>query len=239
MSPLRHRSVFGAKSAKQPTPKSSFFRVRRQNWCLSLQIRSVSAENRLQTFRAQNSVFCPEKPANSSPPSSSPLVTALSPLASGARKCAKAAQFRGLRSSQGFPRPDSPLRTWLGARQPAEVSACGPSVRELVTTDVTAPSGSVFGAKKRSKRSTPKSPFFVSARFRSKAGHFAQDSAFSPENRRIPSRRACHRLSPFVTASSPLSLGPKSAQKRPSSGSSSTMQPGDSSMAHEWARLVH
>ena len=27
--------------------------------------------------------------------------------------------------------------------------------------------------------------------------HFAQDSAFSPENRRIPSRRACHRLSPL------------------------------------------
>ena len=50
--------------------------------------------------RAPNSVFCPEKPANSSPPSSSPLVTALSPLA-----------------------------FWV--RQPAE----------LVTTDVTAPSG--------------------------------------------------------------------------------------------------
>ena len=41
--------------------------------------------------------------------------------------------------------------------------------------------------------------------------HFAQFSAFGPEKRRIPARRACHRLSPLVTASSPLSLGPKSA----------------------------
>ena len=35
------------------TPKSSFFRVRRQMWCLNLQIRSVSAENRLQQIPAR------------------------------------------------------------------------------------------------------------------------------------------------------------------------------------------
>ena len=41
--------------------------------------------------RAPKSVFCPEKPANSSPLNSSPLVTASSPLAFWAQKCAKAA----------------------------------------------------------------------------------------------------------------------------------------------------
>ena len=39
--------------------------------------------------RAPNSVFCPEKPANSSPLNSSPLVTASSPLAFWVQKCAK------------------------------------------------------------------------------------------------------------------------------------------------------
>ena len=55
-------------------------------------------------------------------------------------------------------------------------------------------------------------------------GHFAQDSAFGPE----------------------ISFGPKSAQKHPSSREDSVlgkfesiMEPGDSSMAHEWARLAH
>ena len=39
--------------------------------------------------RAPNSVFCPEKPANSSPLNPSPLVTASSPLAFWVQKCAK------------------------------------------------------------------------------------------------------------------------------------------------------
>ena len=54
--------------------------------------------------------------------------------------------------------------------------------------------------------------------------HFAQFSAFGPEKRRIPARRA-HRLSPLVTASSPLSLGPKSAQKawKSEAGSAASM----------------
>ena len=45
-----------------------------------------------------------------------------------------------------FLRPDSPPRFRLGVRQPAEVVR---QPAELVTTEVTAPSGSVFGAKKR------------------------------------------------------------------------------------------
>ena len=94
-------------------------------------------------------------------------------------------------------------------RQPAEL------VTTDVTTDVTAPSGSGFWCKKRSKRSSPKSPFFVSdckwdaraskfAGFRSKAGSRRQFSAFGPEKRRIPARRACHRLSPLRHRLSPL-----------------------------------
>ena len=39
------------------------------------------------SYNAPNSVFCPEKPANSSPLNSSPLVTALSPLAFWVQKC--------------------------------------------------------------------------------------------------------------------------------------------------------
>ena len=98
-------------------------------------------------------------------------------------------------SPQGFSRPDSPPRT---IRQPAEVVR---QPAELVTTEVTAPSGSVFWCKKRSKRSSPKSPFFVSDckwdAQASKYDHLAQFSAFGPEKRRIPARRACHRLSPL------------------------------------------
>ena len=75
MSPLRHRSVFGAKSSKRPTPKSSFFRVRRQTWCLSLQIRSFLVEIGLQTLAVLWIPFSARKQANSTPPSLSPLVT--------------------------------------------------------------------------------------------------------------------------------------------------------------------
>ena len=92
-----------------------------------------------------------------------------------------------------------------------------------------------FGAK----RSNPKSPFScrtasgmpkppnsqVFGGKRAPDDHFAQFSAFGPEKRRIPARRACHRLSPLVTASSPLSLGPKSAQKawKSEAGSAASM----------------
>ena len=97
-----------------PTPKSAFFRVRRRKWCPSLQVRSFSAENRLQT--SPNSVFCPEKPANSSPLNSSPLVTALSPLAFWVQKCAK-------------PFPSSFFAGFFAVRQPAEDQARSPTAR--------------------------------------------------------------------------------------------------------------
>ena len=265
--------------------------------------------------RAPNSVFCPEKPANSSPLNSSPLVTALSPLAFWVQKCVKSGPvpelllrrvFRGPSARRGpgsesdspprwsvsppslsplmsplmsplHPAPvfgaksaqngrvrrvrfcvglqvgcpslqvrrfsvESRLQTSVFRFRPGKAAnSSPPSMSPLVTAlsplSVSPPSLSPlmsplmspllparFLCKKRSKRSSPKSPFFVSdckwdaraskfAGFRSKAGSRRQFSAFGPEKRRIPARRACHRLSPLVTASSPLSLGPKSAQK--------------------------
>ena len=88
-------------------------------------------------------------------------------------------------------------------RQPAEL------VTTDVTTDVTAPSGSGFWCKKRLKRSSPcrtasgmpeppNSQVFGRKRAR------RQFSAFGPEKRRIPARRACHRLSPLRHRLSPL-----------------------------------
>ena len=79
-------------------------------------------------------------------------------------------------SPQGFSRPDSPPRTRLNVRQPAKVVR---QPAELVTTDVTAPSGSVFWCKKRSKRSSPKSPFFVSdCKWDAQASRFSVESGF-------------------------------------------------------------
>ena len=127
---LRHRSVFGAKSAQNGQLRKVCF--------FSCQTASVVPEPVFSRNQAPDaccaldSVFSPEKQANSIPPSLSPFVTASSPLAFGPKKCAKAAQFPssgGLRSSQGFPRHDSQPRTSLGTRQPAEVSACDTSAR--------------------------------------------------------------------------------------------------------------
>ena len=132
-----------------------------------------------------------------------------------------------------------------GLRQPAEVVR---QPAELVTTDVT----SIrlrFWCKKRSKR------FSVSdCKWDARASKFAgfrwkaasrlcsvfRFRAGKAANSSPPS------MSPLVTALPPLSLGPKSAQKCPSSREDavlgkfeSIMEPGDSSMAHEWARLAH
>ena len=168
----------------------------------------------------------------------SPLMSPLHPAPVFGAKSAQNGRVRRVRFScrtaSGMPEPPSSLvfrrkpapdvSFPLSARksgefQPAEhVTACHRFVEVVrqpaelvttdVTTDVTAPSGSGFWCKKRLKRSSPKSPFFVSdckwdaraskfAGFRSKAGSRRQFSAFGPEKRRIPARRACHRLSPL------------------------------------------
>ena len=175
----------------------------------------------------------------------SPLMSPLHPAPVFGAKSAQNGRVRRVRFScrtaSGMPEPPSSLvfrrkpapdvSFPLSARksgefQPAEhVTACHRFVEVVrqpaelvttdVTTDVTAPSGSGFWCKKRLKRSSPKSPFFVSdckwdaraskfAGFRSKAGSRRQFSAFGPEKRRIPARRACHRLSPLRHRLSPL-----------------------------------
>ena len=106
------------KRSKRPTPKSSFFRVRRQKWCLSLQIRSFSAENQ-QTFAvlripfsAQKSLRIPARRARHR----------LSPLCHrslfGCKSAQKQPQFRNSFSA-GF----------SAARQPAEDLARSPTAR--------------------------------------------------------------------------------------------------------------
>ena len=66
LSPLR---FWCKKRSKRPTPKSLFFRVRRQMWCLSLVFGRHAC-------CALDSAFCPEMQANSIPPSLSPFATA-------------------------------------------------------------------------------------------------------------------------------------------------------------------
>ena len=123
---------------------------------------------------------------------------------------------------------DSPPRTRLGARLPAEVVR---QPAELVTADVTAPSGSVFGAKKAQNGQVRRVRFpcrtasgmaepqvsLVFGRKRAPDDHFAQASAFGPENRRIPARQGCHRSSPlrhrFVTGEKCAKAVPEAPKK--------------------------
>ena len=147
----------------------------------------------------------------------------------------------------------SPPRTRLGVRQLPRWSVSPPSLSPLMSPLHPAPflvqkalktvesEESVFPCRTASGMPEPPNSLVFGGK-RAPDDHFAQFSAFGPEKRRIPARRACHRLSPlrhrFVT-------GPKSAQKRPSSREDSVlgkfesiMEPGDSSMSHGRARLV-
>ena len=195
---------------------------------------------------------CPEKPANSSPLNSSLLVTALSPLAFWVQKCAKPGPvpelllrrvFRGPTARRGpGSEPDSPPR-W---------SVSPPSLSPLTSPLRPAPflvqkalktvesEESVFPCRTASGMTEPPNSQ-VFGRKRAPDNHFAQFSAFGPENRRIPARRACHRLSPLRHRS----LWGRKVRKSGSREDTvlgkfeSIMEAGDSSMAHEWARLVH
>ena len=141
--------------------------------------------------RAPKSVFCPEKPANSSPLRSSPLVTALSPLAFWVQKCAKPGPvpelllrrvFRGPTARRGpGPESDSPPR-W---------SVSPPSLSPPMSPLHSAP----FLVQKALKTVESEESVWFSVESGLPDNHFAQFSAFGPEKRRIPARRACHRLS--------------------------------------------
>ena len=112
------------KRSKRPTLKSAFFVSDVESGARASKFARFPPKTGRRSPCA-DSVFCPEKQANSSPLSLSPFVTA---RFLGA-KVRKSGPSSGPRSPQGFPRPDRPPRTWLGARQPAEVlprntSAC-------------------------------------------------------------------------------------------------------------------
>ena len=100
--------------------------------------------------------------------------------------------------SQGFLRPDSPPRTRLGARQPSLsplMSPLRPAPFLVQKALKTVESEDRFFRVGRD--GMPELKFCSFSRKQAPDNHFAQDSAFGPENRRIPARRGCHRLSPL------------------------------------------
>ena len=110
-------------------------------------------------------------------------------------------------SPQGFSRSDSPPRTRLNVRQPAEVVR---QPAELVTTEESPLHPAPFLVQKAPNGRVRRVLFCVGLRvgcpslqirrFSVESGlqtTTAQFSAFGPEKRRIPARRACHRLSPL------------------------------------------
>ena len=147
MSPLRHRSVFGAKSAQNgQLRKVRFFvsDVKCGAWASKFaRFRSKSGSRRspCSGFRFLPRKACKFQPAE--------LVTVCLRFVTArfwvekvrksgpVRELVLRRVFRGPTARRGPGSEDSPLRFRPAARQPAE----------LVTTDVTAPSGSVFGAK--------------------------------------------------------------------------------------------
>ena len=141
--------------------------------------------------RAPNSVFCPEKPANSRRLNSSLLVTALSPLAFWVPvpELLLRRVFRGPTARRGpGPESDSPPRWSVSPLHPAPFFGAK-----------SAPNGQVRRVRFscRTASGMPKPPNSQVFGERAPDNHFAQFSAFGPEKRRIPARRACHRLSPL------------------------------------------
>ena len=90
---------------------------------------------------ALDSVFCPEKQASHG-------------FRVEVRKSGPAPKFRRTSFFAGFSAARSQPRTWLGTRQPAEVSACDTSARRTCHR--------LCWRKKRSKRQLRKVRFFVS-----------------------------------------------------------------------------
>ena len=91
--------------------------------------------------RAPNSVFLPRKACEFQPAEPVAACHRFVTTRFLGAKVHKTRPSSRAPSPQGFSRPDSPPRTRLNVRQPAEVVR---QPAELVTTDVTAPSGSVF-----------------------------------------------------------------------------------------------
>ena len=122
MSPVFVTTPFLVQKALKTANSEKFvFRVRRRKWCPSLQVRSFSAENRLQAFAVLRIPFSVPKSREFQP---AELVAACHRFVTtrflGA-KVRKTGPSSGAPSPQGFSRPDSPPRTRPGVRQPAEV----------------------------------------------------------------------------------------------------------------------
>ena len=165
--------------------------------------------------RAPNSVFC-EKPANSSPLNSSPLVTALSPLAFWVQKCVKSGPVSELLLRRVFRGPTARRGPGSESDSPPRWSVSPPSLSPLMSPLMSplhpAP---VFGAKSaqngrvrrvrfscRTASGMPEPP--NSQVFGRKRAPDVSFPLSAPEKRRIPARRACHRLSPLRHRLSPL-----------------------------------
>ena len=119
MSPLRHRSVFGAKSAENGE-------LRKVRFSCPVSFVLPGPPNSLVFRRkpapgvcsAPKSVFCPEKPANSSPPSLSPPKSPVSNT-SACRGTAQSQRVSNAAARRGpGSEPDSPPRFFHATRQP-------------------------------------------------------------------------------------------------------------------------
>ena len=160
--------------------------------------------------RAPNSVFCPEKPANSSPLNPSPLVTALSPLAFWVQKCTKPGPVPELLLCRVFRGPTARRGPGSMSDSPPRWSVSPPSLSPLMSPFFAAKSAQNGRVRRvrfscRAASAMPKPPNSqVFGGKRAPDDHFAQFSAFGPEKRQIPARRACHRLSPLRHRLSPL-----------------------------------
>ena len=162
--------------------------------------------------RAPNSVFCPEKPANSSPLNSSPLVTALSPLAFWVQKCVKSGPVPELLLRRVFRGPTARRGPGSESDSPPRWSVSPPSLSPLMSPLMSplhpAP---VFGAKSaqngrvrrvrfscRTASGMPEPPNSqVFGRKRAPDVSFALSARKSGEFQPAEHVTACHR---FVTA---------------------------------------
>ena len=190
-----------------------FFRVRRQKWCLSLQVRSFSAENRLQTSCSEFR-FLPRKACEFQP---AELVTACHRFVTArflGAKVRKSGPSSGPRSPQGFPRSDSPPRT--RPRSPTARRG-GPSAVQKALKTLESEE-SVFPCRTASGMAEPQVSL-VFGRKRAPHNHFAQVSAFGPENRRIPVRRRAENCAKGLEKQNQLrGFGPTSLWCGPGAG---------------------
>ena len=168
--------------------------------------------------RAPNSVFCPEKPANSSPLNSSPLVTALSPLAFWVQKCVKSGPVPELLLRRVFRGPSARRGPGSESDSPPRWSVSPPSLSPLMSPLMSplhpAP---VFGAKSAQNGRVRRVRFCVGLQVGCpslQVRRFSVESRLQTSVFRFRAGKAANSsppsMSPLVTALSPLSVSPPS-----------------------------